>query len=88
MGGDGASSALHTSYLKAKNLLLASSNNIYLMNNSSIEVEGTLQCNKNASAMIFLQGANSKAYIKANPEFKSMLEEKLKEFRTNKDVEE
>ena len=66
MGGDGASSALHTSYLKAKNLLLASSNNIYLVNNSSIEVEGTLQCNKNASAMIFLQGANSKAYIKAN----------------------
>ena len=66
MGGDGAGSALHTSYLKAKNLLLASSNNIYLVNNSSIEVEGTLQCNKNASAMIFLQGANSKAYIKAN----------------------
>ena len=66
MGGDGASSALHTSYLKAKNLLLAASNNIYLVNNSSIEVEGTLQCNKNASAMIFLQGANSKAYIKAN----------------------
>lgn len=66
MGGDGAKSALHTSYLKAKNLLLASSNNIYLVNNSSIEVEGTLQCNKNASAMIFLQGANSKAYIKAN----------------------
>lgn len=65
-GGDGASSALHTSYLKAKNLLLASSNNIYLVNNSSIEVEGTLQCNKNASAMIFLQGVNSKAYIKAN----------------------
>ena len=65
-GGDGASSASHTSYLKAKNLLLASSNNIYLVNNSSIEVEGTLQCNKNASAMIFLQGANSKAYIKAN----------------------
>lgn len=66
MGGDGAKSALHTSYLKAKKLLLASSNNIYLVNNSSIEVEGTLQCNKNASAMIFLQGANSKAYIKAN----------------------
>ena len=66
LGGDGAGSALHTSYLKAKNLLLASSNNIYLVNNSSIEVEGTLQCNKNASAMIFLQGANSKAYIKAN----------------------
>lgn len=66
MGGDGASSALHTSYLKAKNLLLASSNNIYLVNNSSIEVEGTLRCNKNASAMIFLQGVNSKAYIKAN----------------------
>ena len=66
MGGDGASSALHTSYLKAKNLLLASSNNIYLVNNSSIEVEETLQCSKNASAMIFLQGANSKAYIKAN----------------------
>lgn len=66
MGGDGAGSALHTSYLKAKNLLLASSNNIYLVNNSSIEVEGTLECNKNASAMIFLQGANSKAYIKAN----------------------
>lgn len=66
MDGDGASSALHTSYLKAKNLLLASSNNIYLVNNSSIEVEGTLQCNKNASAMIFLQGVNSKAYIKAN----------------------
>lgn len=66
MGGDGAGSALHTSYLKAKNLLLASSNNIYLVNNSSIEVEGTLQCNKNASAMIFLQGVNSKAYIKAN----------------------
>lgn len=66
MGGDGASSALHTSYLKAKNLLLASSNNIYLVNNSSIEVEGTLQCNKNASAMIFLQGVNSKAYIKAS----------------------
>lgn len=66
MDGDGASSALHTSYLKAKNLLLASSNNIYLVNNSSIEVEGTLQCNKKASAMIFLQGANSKAYIKAN----------------------
>lgn len=65
MGGDGAGSALHTSYLKAKNLLLASSNNIYLVNNSSIEVEGTLQCNKNASAMIFLQGVNSKAYIKA-----------------------
>lgn len=66
MGGDGQGSALHTSYLKAKNLLLASSNNIYLVNNSSIEVEGTLQCNKNASAMIFLQGVNSKAYIKAN----------------------
>ena len=66
IGGDGAGSALHTSYLKAKNLLLASSNNIYLVNNSSIEVEGTLQCNKNASAMIFLQGVNSKAYIKAN----------------------
>lgn len=66
MGSDGAGSALHTSYLKAKNLLLASSNNIYLVNNSSIEVEGTLQCNKNASAMIFLQGVNSKAYIKAN----------------------
>ena len=66
LGGDGAGSALHTSYLKAKNLLLASSNNIYLVNNSSIEVEGTLQCKKNASAMIFLQGANSKAYIKAN----------------------
>lgn len=66
LGGDGAGSALHTSYLKAKNLLLASSNNIYLVNNSSIEVEGTLQCSKNASAMIFLQGANSKAYIKAN----------------------
>lgn len=65
-GGDGQGSALHTSYLKAKNLLLASSNNIYLVNNSSIEVEGTLQCNKNASAMIFLHGANSKAYIKAN----------------------
>lgn len=65
-GGDGQGSALHTSYLKAKNLLLAISNNIYLVNNSSIEVEGTLQCNKNASAMIFLQGANSKAYIKAN----------------------
>lgn len=65
-GGDGQGSALHTSYLKAKNLLLASSNNIYLVNNSSIEVEGTLQCNKKASAMIFLQGANSKAYIKAN----------------------
>lgn len=66
LGSDGAGSALHTSYLKAKNLLLASSNNIYLVNNSSIEVEGTLQCNKNASAMIFLQGVNSKAYIKAN----------------------
>lgn len=66
LGGDGAGSALHTSYLKAKNLLLASSNNIYLVNNSSIEVEETLQCSKNASAMIFLQGANSKAYIKAN----------------------
>lgn len=66
LGGDGAGRALHTSYLKAKNLLLASSNNIYLVNNSSIEVEGTLQCNKNASAMIFLQGVNSKAYIKAN----------------------
>lgn len=66
MGGDGAKSALHTSYLKAKNLLLASSNNIYLVNNSSIEVEGTLQCNKDGSAMIFLQGVNSKAYIKAN----------------------
>lgn len=63
---DGAGSALHTSYLKAKNLLLASSNNIYLVNNSSIEVEGTLQCNKKASAMIFLQGVDSKAYIKAN----------------------
>lgn len=66
MGGDGAKSALHTSYLKAKNLLLASSNNIYLVNNSSIEVDGTLQCNKDGSAMIFLQGVNSKAYIKAN----------------------
>lgn len=65
-GGDGQGSALHTSYLKAKNLLLASSNNIYLVNNSSIEVEGTLECKKNASAMIFLQGVNSKAYIKAN----------------------
>lgn len=64
-GGDSAGSALHTSYLKAKQLLLASSNNIYLVNNSSIEVEGTLQCNKNASAMIFLQGENAKAYIKA-----------------------
>ena len=30
----------------------------------------------------------AKAYIKANPEFKSMLEEKLKEFKTNKEVEE
>ena len=65
-GGDGQGSALHTSYLKAKNLLLAISNNIYLVNNSSIEVEGTLECKKNASAMIFLQGVNSKAYIKAN----------------------
>lgn len=65
-GGDGQGSALHTSYLKAKNLLLASSNNIYLVNNSSIEVEGTLERKKNASAMIFLQGVNSKAYIKAN----------------------
>lgn len=65
-GGDGQGSALHTSYLKAKNLLLASSNNIYLVNNSSIEVEGTIECKKNASAMIFLQGVNSKAYIKAN----------------------
>ena len=30
----------------------------------------------------------AKAYIKANPEFKSMLEEQLKEFKTNKEVEE
>ena len=30
----------------------------------------------------------AKAYIKANPEFKSMLEEKLKEFRTKEEVEE
>lgn len=30
----------------------------------------------------------AKAYIKANPEFKSMLEEKLKEFKTNNEVEE
>ena len=30
----------------------------------------------------------AKAYIKTNPEFKSMLEEKLKEFKTNKEVEE
>lgn len=64
-GGDGAGSALHTSYLKAKQLLLKSSNHIYLVNNSSIEVEGTLQCNKNASAMVTLVGDNAKAYIKA-----------------------
>ena len=65
-GGDGAGSALHTNYIKAKNITIESSTNIYLVNNSTIECEGTLTTNKNGSGSVILQGKNAKALIKAN----------------------
>lgn len=65
-GGDGAGSALHTNYIKAKNITIKSSTNIYLVNNSTIECEGTLTTNKNGSGSVILQGKNAKALIKAN----------------------
>ena len=65
-GGDGAGSALHTNYIKAKNITIMSSTNIYLVNNSTIECEGTLTTNKNGSGSVILQGKNAKALIKAN----------------------
>lgn len=65
-GGDGAGSALHTNYLKAKNITIKSSTNIYLVNNSTIECEGTLTTNKNGSGSVILLGKNAKALIKAN----------------------
>lgn len=64
--GDGAGSALHTNYIKAKNITIMSSTNIYLVNNSTIECEGTLTTNKNGSGSVILQGKNAKALIKAN----------------------
>lgn len=64
-GGDGAGSALHTNYIKAKNITIKSST-IYLVNNSTIECEGTLTTNKNGSGSVILQGKNAKALIKAN----------------------
>lgn len=64
--GDGAGSALHTNYIKAKNITIESSTNIYLVNNSTIECEGTLTTNKNGSGSVILQGKNAKALIKAN----------------------
>ena len=65
-GGDGAGSALHTNYIKAKNITIMSSTNIYLVHNSTIECEGTLTTNKNGSGSVILQGKNAKALIKAN----------------------
>lgn len=65
-GGDGAGSALHTNYIKAKNITIMSSTNIYLVNNSTIECEGTLTTNKNGSGSVILQGKDAKALIKAN----------------------
>lgn len=65
-GGDDAGSALHTNYIKAKNITIESSTNIYLVNNSTIECEGTLTTNKNGSGSVILQGKNAKALIKAN----------------------
>lgn len=65
-GGDGAGSALHTNYIKAKNITIESSTNIYLVNNSTIECEGTLTTNKNGSGSVILQGKDAKALIKAN----------------------
>lgn len=65
-GGDGAGSALHANYIKAKNITIKSSTNIYLVNNSTIECEGTLTTNKNGSGSVILQGKNAKALIKAN----------------------
>jgi len=64
-GGDGQGSALHTSYIKAKNITIASSTNIYLVNNSMIDCSGTLECKKNGSANVFLTGKDAKALIKA-----------------------
>lgn len=43
-----------------------SSTNIYLVNNSTIECEGTLTTNKNGSGSVILQGKDAKALIKAN----------------------
>lgn len=65
-GGDSAGSALHTNYIKAKNITIMSSTNIYLVNNSTIECEGTLTTNKNGSGSVILQGKDAKALIKAN----------------------
>lgn len=65
-GGDGAGSALHTNYIKAKNITIMSSTNIYLVNNSTIECEGTLTTNKNGRGSVILQGKDAKALIKAN----------------------
>lgn len=65
-GGDGAGSALHTNYIKAKNITIMSSTNIYLVNNSTIECDGTLTTNKNGSGSVILQGKDAKALIKAN----------------------
>ena len=65
-GGDGAGSALHTNYIKAKNITIMSSTNIYLVNNSTIECEGTLTTNKDGSGSVILQGKDAKALIKAN----------------------
>ena len=64
-GGDGQGSSLHTSYIKAKNITIESSTNIYLINNSTIECSGTLECKKNGSANVFLQGKDAKALIRA-----------------------
>lgn len=65
-GGDGGGSALHTTYLKAKSILVKSSTNIYLTDNGMIECEGTLEFNKNGSASVYLQGKNAKALIRAS----------------------
>lgn len=65
-GGDGAGSALHTNYIKAKNITIMSSTNIYLVNNSTIECDGTLTTTKNGSGSVILQGKDAKALIKAN----------------------
>ena len=65
-GGDGGGSALHTTYLKAKSILVKSSTNIYLTDNGMIECEGTLEFNKNGSASVYLQGENAKALIRAS----------------------
>lgn len=65
-GGDGAGSALHSNYIKAKNITIMSSTNIYLVNNSTIECDGTLTTTKNGSGSVILQGKDAKALIKAN----------------------